>query len=107
MNEENTNTHIKVDATEYQTQLTRKYLTRKKYVPADPSLLSTAIPGVVRDVFVKEGTRVKKGDKVLLLEAMKMMNNIQAPVDGTVDKIFVIVGQQVAKNESLIKFKMS
>lgn len=107
MNEEKINSQIKVDATTYETQLSKKYLMRKKYVPKDPSVLYSAIPGVVKTISIKEGSTVRKGDAILVLEAMKMLNNIKAPVDGVVEKIFVVPGQQVAKAEHLIKFKLS
>ena len=57
MNEEKVNSQIKVDDTLYQTQLTKKFLNRQKYVPRDPLLLTTQIPGVVKSIFVKEGDR--------------------------------------------------
>ena len=107
MNEEKVNSQIKVDATTYETQLSKKYLMRKKYVPKDPAVLYTAIPGVVKSLAVKEGSPVKKGDAILILEAMKMLNNVKSPVDGVVEKIFVVPGQQVAKDEHLIKFKLN
>ncbi len=104
MNEEKSNTQIKVDATTYETQLSKKYLMRKKYVPKDPSMLYSAIPGVVKSITVKEGSTVKKGDMILVLEAMKMLNNIKSPIDGVVEKIFVEPGQQIAKAGQLVKF---
>jgi biotin carboxyl carrier protein len=107
MNEEIINSQIKVDATTYETQLSKKYLMRKKYVPKDPLVLYTGIPGVVKSLSVKEGSAVKKGDAILVLEAMKMLNNIKSPVNGVVEKIFVLPGQQVAKDEHLVKFKLS
>lgn len=107
MNEEKINSQIKVDATTYETQLSKKYLMRKKYVPKDPSVLYSAIPGVVKSLSIKEGSTVRKGDAILVLEAMKMLNNVKAPVNGVVEKIFVVPGQQVAKDEHLVKFKLS
>ncbi len=104
MNEEKVNSQIKVDDTLYQTQLTKKFLNRQKYVPRDPLLLTTQIPGVVKSIFVKEGDRVKQGQSVMILEAMKMLNNIQSPVEGVVKKIFADVGQQVPKDSKLIQF---
>ena len=106
MNTETNYTDFNIDDTTYQTQLTKKYLQKKKYVPKDPSLLVTLIPGVVKNIFVKTGATVKKGDKLMILEAMKMLNNIQAPYDAVVESIFIEEGQQVPKDTQLIKFKI-
>ena len=45
--------------------------------------------------FVKEGQKVKKGDVVGIIEAMKLMNEIEAPADGVIEKIYVSDGQTV------------
>jgi biotin carboxyl carrier protein len=58
---------------------------------------------VVR-ITVEEGTEVKKGDSLLVLEAMKMENVIKAPGDAVVGKIKVNAGQAVEKNQLLISF---
>jgi len=57
--------------------------------------LSAPMPGKVTKVMVKEGSTVKKGEVVIILEAMKMQNEISAPIDGTVKSINVNVGQSV------------
>jgi biotin carboxyl carrier protein len=62
------------------------------------------MPGLVLDVRVAEGDHVKKGDAVLVLEAMKMENIIKSPADGTVKKINVKKGQAVEKNQILVNF---
>lgn len=51
--------------------------------------------GTIYKVLVKEGTKVKKGQPLLILEAMKMENEIHATKDGMVEKVFVSVGQEV------------
>ena len=62
------------------------------------------MPGMVLNVLVKEGDAVKKGDELLVLEAMKMENNIKAPGDGIVSEISVKSGDKVEKNQILIRF---
>ncbi len=62
------------------------------------------MPGLVLDVIVEEGTEVKKGDNLLILEAMKMENNIKSPSDGIVKSIAVTKGNAVEKNELLVSF---
>ncbi|WP_231458765.1 MULTISPECIES: acetyl-CoA carboxylase biotin carboxyl carrier protein subunit [unclassified Pedobacter] len=67
--------------------------------------IKAPMPGLVLSVAVKEGTEVKKGDNLLILEAMKMENIIKSPTDGIVKKIAVIQGDKVEKNQVLLQFK--
>jgi len=64
--------------------------------------LKSPLPGVIIDVFVKVGDTVKSGQKVLLLEAMKMENNIDADKDGTVKEIKVSKGDSVNEGDTLM-----
>jgi len=61
------------------------------------------IPGVVLSIDVKIGDVIKVGDRLLVLEAMKMENNITAEKSGTVSAIHIVKGQQVLQNELLIE----
>lgn len=63
------------------------------------------MPGTVLDVKVTEGQAVKAGETVLILEAMKMENEISAPSDGTVDKIVAAKGSSVNSGDVLITLK--
>ncbi len=65
--------------------------------------LKSVMPGVVVQIFVKPGDEVQEGQSLLILEAMKMQNEIDAPVTGTVDTIYVTEGQAVAGAEKLLK----
>ena len=67
--------------------------------------IKAPMPGLVLDVIVEEGTEVKKGDNLLILEAMKMENIIKSPADGAVKKVFVKKGDKVEKNQVLLQFK--
>jgi len=62
------------------------------------------MPGLVLNVLVIEGDEVKKGDNLLVLEAMKMENMIKSPTDGVIKKIAVKQGDKIEKNELLINF---
>ena len=64
-------------------------------------MVSSPLPGVVLNVNVKEGDAVKKGQTILILEAMKMENSIEAPADGTVSKILVQKGDSVLEGAQL------
>ena len=55
--------------------------------------LLTQMPGKVVKIIAEKGQLVKKGDNLLILEAMKMENEIKAPIDGTVKEIYVSEGQ--------------
>lgn len=66
--------------------------------------IKAPMPGLVLDVRVSEGDFVKKGDPILVLEAMKMENIIKSPTDGTIKKINVKKGIAVEKNQVLINF---
>lgn len=62
------------------------------------------MPGLVLNVLASEGDEVKKGDNLLVLEAMKMENMIKSPTDGVIKKITIKQGDKVEKNELLISF---
>lgn len=66
--------------------------------------LKAPMPGLVLSIIVEEGASVKKGDSLLVLEAMKMENILKAPADLVVKKIAVKKGVAVEKNQVLIHF---
>lgn len=65
--------------------------------------LKAPMPGLVVDIPVKEGDTVKKGDTLLILEAMKMENALKAVGDAVVKKVAVKKGQAVEKNTLLVQ----
>jgi len=65
-------------------------------------VVKALMPGRVVRLLVAKGEVVKKGAGLLILEAMKMENEIQAPADGTVEEIFVTPGQTVEAGVDLI-----
>ncbi len=67
-------------------------------------VIKAPMPGLILDLKVKVGDVVKKGDVVLILEAMKMENIIKSPGDGVVKDVKVILKQSVEKNQVLIDF---
>ncbi len=66
--------------------------------------IKAPMPGMVLSVLVGEGQEVKKGDSLLVLEAMKMENVLKSPSDGIIKKIAAIKGNAVEKNQILIQF---
>lgn len=67
------------------------------------TVVHSPLPGVIISIDVKEGQAVKKGQKVAVLEAMKMENDIQADVDGTVAAILVSKGDSVLEGADILK----
>ena len=63
------------------------------------------MPGTIVDVKVKVGDKVNAGDGVLVIEAMKMENEIQAPQSGIVVSIHVHKGDSVTPDETLIEIQ--
>ena len=60
------------------------------------------MPGKVIEIFVKPNQKVKKGDRLLILEAMKMEHTIRAPIDGVVKSIFCQTGSLVEEGSELL-----
>ena len=75
--------------------------------PAAPAgagkAVTSPLPGVIIEVSVKEGQAVKAGQKVAVIEAMKMENEIQASSDGTVTAILVHKGDSVLEGAEIVK----
>ncbi len=67
--------------------------------------LKAPMPGLVLEVLVKTGDSVKKGDAILVLEAMKMENNIKSVSDAVVKKVVVQKGNAVEKNQVMVLFE--
>ncbi len=94
-----------VHTTKYKTLLTKKFINRKKYVPVDPKQIKAFIPGTIMKVYVKKGKKVRKGQNLLVLEAMKMNNLVKSPLAGTIKDVYVKEGEVVAKDQLLVEFE--
>ena len=66
--------------------------------------IKAPMPGLIINVVDKEGDEVKKGDTLLILEAMKMENVLKSPRDGVIKKVKAELKQTVEKNQVLIEF---
>ncbi len=64
--------------------------------------ISSPMPGTILDVKCKDGDAVKKGDVLLILEAMKMENEIVAPSDGTIKQVVVAKGASVNSGDVMV-----
>lgn len=76
---------------------------RPKGNPADPTHACAPMPGMVTEVAVSIGQAVKSGDKLLTLEAMKMLTTVSASADGVIAEILVKKGEQVDSDDLLAK----
>ena len=65
-------------------------------------VLRAVMPGIVREVLVEPGRHVARGTPLLILEAMKMQNEVRADADGTVSAVHVKPGIAVAKGDALV-----
>ena len=86
-----------VDETPYTTGLTAKYKNRKLWSPPDNRKVTAFLPGTVTHVLVQKGEQVNEGQTVVKFEAMKMINNVQALVSGTVKEVYVKSGDKFPK----------
>jgi biotin carboxyl carrier protein len=63
------------------------------------------MPGKIVDLLVEENAEIKEGDPILILEAMKMQNEISSHVTGKIKKILVKQNDSVAKDEVLLEIE--
>ncbi len=89
----------------YQTRLTSKFRNRKSWKRPDERMVISVIPGNIQKVMVAEGDAVEVGTSILILEAMKMHNQVRSPVQGVVKKIHVKTGEMVPKGHLLVDIK--
>ena len=73
--------------------------------PSGPRVIKAVMPGIVRELCVAEGDAVAQGQPLLILEAMKMQNEIRADQAGTVRKLFTSADQTVEKGEKLVEIE--
>ena len=73
--------------------------------PVAANVVAAPLPGTITKVLVKEGDKVKKGDTLVTMEAMKMENSITAEADGIVRKVHATVGASVNQGDPLVDFE--
>ena len=71
-------------------------------ISADGEKISAPMPGTILDIKFAVGSAVKKGDVLMILEAMKMENEIMSPVDGTVQQVITSKGSSVNSGDPLM-----
>ena len=99
---------IKVNGNKYDIVLKDQYDDLLKSLGIDAGAekkindIKAPMPGLVLKVLVKDGDVIKKGDNLLVLEAMKMENSIKAPADATIKAVKITAGDKVEKNQVMI-----
>jgi pyruvate carboxylase subunit B len=86
----------------YGTEMKKK---KETYTAETEGAVTSPFRGMVTKIKVKEGDTVKKGDVIMVLEAMKMENPVESPVDGRVEKIVVNEGHSVSVGDILMIIK--
>jgi biotin carboxyl carrier protein len=97
--------YLNINQDLYKTKISSKFKNRKPYQPADPKQILSFIPGTIIEILVKKGQNVKKGEDLMILDAMKMKNRLKCSMDGRVKKIAVEVGTRVPKGILLIELE--
>ncbi len=87
----------------YETTYTKKFAERVPYKAPDPNEIRTHIPGEVAQVLVSKGQKIKKGETMMIYEAMKMKNIISSPFDAIIEDVFVTEGEKLPKGALLVK----
>ena len=86
--------------------LKRKKVLSKERGKSDKEKLVAPMPGKIVDVLVREGSEISRGEPVFILEAMKMQNEINSPVDGTVISLNIRQNTNVMKDDVLVEIKV-
>ena len=71
--------------------------------PSNPNQIGATMPGTVLKVVVSKGSHVKRGDHLLITEAMKMETTVQAPKDGIVKEVYATAGDAISTGDLLIE----
>jgi biotin carboxyl carrier protein len=92
-----------VDDCAYLTRLTPKFSNRPKTALPDLSAVRAAVPGTVLRLLAEPGQPVRRGQALVILEAMKMENALLSPRDGVVAAVHAAPGTRVAKGALLVE----
>ncbi|HEX7262083.1 MAG TPA: biotin/lipoyl-containing protein, partial [Luteolibacter sp.] len=79
---------------------------RPKGDPADPAQACAPMPGMVTEVTASIGQQVKAGDKLIILEAMKMLTTVSASEDGVIAEVLVKKGDRVDSDDLLVRLTL-
>ena len=96
---------LEIGGTEYITRFNKKFPPAKKWSRPNEMEVLAFIPGTIQKISVREGQSVEPGDDLLVLEAMKMRNQVKSAISGVIKQIYVKEGEQVPKHHLLIEYR--
>ena len=105
MSEEKELKDLIIQGAVYKTTYTRKFEQRVNWEAPDENLLYSFIPGTIIDILVKPKQKVKEGETILLLEEMKMQNQIRMLFDGEIVKIHVKKDEVIPNRYLMVEIK--
>ena len=105
MSEEKELKNLVIQGAIYKTTYTTKFEQRVNWEVPNENLLYSFIPGTIIDIFIKPRQNVKEGETILLLEAMKMQNQVRMPFDGQIVKVNVKKDEIIPKNHLMVEIK--
>jgi biotin carboxyl carrier protein len=92
-----------IDDTLYETEFPESSLIGRYKGISDPFKVRAIIPGTIVEIKVRKGQRISNGQVLLILEAMKMYNEIVAKIDGKIEEINVSAGDRVEKGQLMMR----
>ena len=105
MSEKKEMKELVVQGAVYKTYYTKKFEQRVNWEAPDERLLYSFIPGTIIDIYAKPKQKLKEGDVILLLEAMKMQNQVRMPFDGEIVRIHVKKDEVIPNRHLMLEIK--
>jgi len=105
MSEEKVWKDLIIQGAVYKTTYTRKFEQRVNWEAPNDNMLYSFIPGTIIDIFVKPKQKLKEGETILLLEAMKMQNQVRMPFDGEIVRINVKKDEVIPNRHLMVEIK--
>ncbi|MFC1531907.1 acetyl-CoA carboxylase biotin carboxyl carrier protein subunit [Thermodesulfobacteriota bacterium] len=96
---------LQVDDAFYETEIPERFSKRPFEGVTDPYKIRAVIPGTVTEVKVRQGQKVTVGQIILILEAMKMYNNVETTIEGRIAEITVSAGDRVEKGQLMVRIE--
>jgi len=94
-----------IDDIPYETEIPENTLIGRFKGLSDPLEVRAIIPGTIVEIKVKKSQRISNGQVLLVLEAMKMYNEIEAKTDGKIEEISVSIGDRVEKGQLMLRIR--
>ncbi|NOZ47262.1 MAG: biotin/lipoyl-binding protein [Chlorobi bacterium] len=94
-----------IEGTKYRTHLTKKFENRTNWEKPDERKIISFIPGTITKLNIKKGQKIKKGQVLFILEAMKMKNKVCSPLSSKIKEVYVKNGESISKNQIILEFE--